>query len=88
MKINYPTLAVLSVLVLFAGLILTQPTLAHWRKKKPRSLRENWRKWTPPLRLYRSKLQKGKWNFDTMTKRKSVALKAESKVLPRRVEPQ
>ena len=28
MKINYPTLTVLSVLVLFAGLILTQPTLA------------------------------------------------------------
>ena len=33
MKINYPTLAVLSVLVLFAGLILTQPTLALAQEK-------------------------------------------------------
>lgn len=29
MKINYPTLAVLSVFVLFAGLILAQPALAQ-----------------------------------------------------------
>lgn len=29
MKINYPTVAVLSVLVLFAGLILAQPALAQ-----------------------------------------------------------
>jgi hypothetical protein len=33
MKINYPTLAVLSVLVLFAGLVLTQPTLALAQEK-------------------------------------------------------
>jgi hypothetical protein len=33
MKINYPTLAVLSILVLFAGLILTQPTLALAQEK-------------------------------------------------------
>jgi hypothetical protein len=33
MKINYPTLAVLSVLVLFAGLILTQPALAQAQEK-------------------------------------------------------
>ena len=33
MKINYPTLEVLSVLVLFAGLILTQPTLALAQEK-------------------------------------------------------
>ena len=33
MKINYPTIAVLSVLVLFAGLILTQPTLALAQEK-------------------------------------------------------
>ena len=34
MKINYPTLAVLSVLVLFAGLILTQPALAQAAQEK------------------------------------------------------
>ena len=33
MKINYPTLAVLSVLVLFAGLILVQPALAQGQEK-------------------------------------------------------
>ena len=33
MKINYPTLAVLSVLVLFAGLMLTQPLLAQGQEK-------------------------------------------------------
>ena len=33
MKINYPTLAVLSVLVLFAGLMLTQPALAQGQEK-------------------------------------------------------
>ena len=33
MKINYPTLAVLSVLVLFAGLILIQPALAQGQEK-------------------------------------------------------
>ena len=33
MKINYPTLAVLSVLVLFAGLIVAQPVLAHGQEK-------------------------------------------------------
>ncbi len=35
MKINYPTLAVLSVLVLFAGLILAQPALAQGQEKAP-----------------------------------------------------
>ena len=40
MKINYPTLAVLSILVLFAGLILTQPTW-HWRKKSVQRSRES-----------------------------------------------
>ena len=34
MKINYPTLAVLSVLVLFAGLILAQPALAQAAQEK------------------------------------------------------
>lgn len=33
MKINYPTLAVLSVFVLFAGLILAQPALAQAQEK-------------------------------------------------------
>ena len=33
MKINYPTLAVLSVLVLFAGLIVVQPALAQGQEK-------------------------------------------------------
>jgi len=33
MKINYPTLAVVSVLVLFAGLILAQPALAQGQEK-------------------------------------------------------
>ena len=33
MKINYPTLAVLSVLVLFAGLIVAQPVLAQGQEK-------------------------------------------------------
>src|SRR5882762_9585208 len=33
MKINYPTLAVLSVLVLFAGLIVAQPVLAQAQEK-------------------------------------------------------
>ena len=33
MKINYPTLAVLSVLVLFAGLIVVQPVLAQGQEK-------------------------------------------------------
>ena len=33
MKINYPTLAVLSVLVLFAGLIVAQPALAQGQEK-------------------------------------------------------
>ncbi len=33
MKSNYPTLAVLSVLVLFAGLILVQPALAQGQEK-------------------------------------------------------
>jgi hypothetical protein len=33
MKINYPTLAVLSLLVLFAGLILVQPALAQGQEK-------------------------------------------------------
>ena len=34
MKINYPTLAVLSVLVLFAGLIVVQPVLRRGKKKR------------------------------------------------------
>ena len=33
MKINYPTLAVLSLLVLFAGLIVVQPALAQEQEK-------------------------------------------------------
>ena len=33
MKINYPTLAVLSLLVLFAGLIVVQPALAQGQEK-------------------------------------------------------
>ena len=33
MKINYPTLAVLSLLVLFAGLIVVQPVLAQGQEK-------------------------------------------------------
>jgi len=33
MKINYPTLAVLSVLVLFTGLIVAQPALAQGQEK-------------------------------------------------------
>jgi hypothetical protein len=33
MKINYPTLAVLSVLVLFAGLMVVQPVLAQGQEK-------------------------------------------------------
>ena len=52
MKINYPTLAVLSVFVLFAGLIVVRPALAQGKKKR-RSSRENCRKWTLPPRLYR-----------------------------------
>ena len=54
MKINYPTLAVLSLLVLFAGLIVVQPALAQerWGRKKRRSSRENCRKSTLPPRLY------------------------------------
>ena len=40
MKINYPTLAVLSVLVLFAGLIVAQPALAQGQEKR-RSSRES-----------------------------------------------
>jgi hypothetical protein len=37
MKINYPTLAVLSVLVLFAGLILTQPALAQEKAQQEKA---------------------------------------------------
>jgi hypothetical protein len=71
MKINYPTLAVLSVLVLFAGLILTQPTLAL-AQEKASSVQGELTKVIPPLRLCRSRPQKGKWNFDIMSKHKSL----------------
>ncbi len=85
MKINYPTLAVLSVLVLFAGLIVAQPVLAQGQEKAS-IVEGELSKVDPAAKTLSVKTPKGTWNFDTTSKLRLAALKVESKASRPRVE--